>query len=80
MKQFKNPLIKLEHNNVHMETMTLVMDSNKKTWFHHEDCCKDFIPLSEVKFILTEEEKTVIAAFIKMAESVAEAHVHFYGK
>lgn len=73
MKTFVNPILKTEFTNVHGEKMTFVMDIVGKLWFHHEDCNKDFEPITNVfNYTMTPEEQIAIKNFIVEATKELE--------
>lgn len=69
MKTFENPILRTEFVNIYGEKMVLVMDSDFKFWFFHEDIVKDFEKINGiVKYVLNEEEILIIEQFLQTCQ------------
>jgi hypothetical protein len=78
MKTFDNPVLKTEVINECSEKMTLVLDNDFKLWFHHEDCNKDFEPLTKLtvySYTLNKEEESAVLLFMSLSIQFSERKV-----
>jgi hypothetical protein len=74
MKNLEGVKLKAEFVNEYGERMTMVVDSDNKTWVHHTDCNEDFELLEKfgTTYILTTSEMRILNSFVGMKESLKE--------
>ena len=74
MKNVEGVKLKAEFVNEYGERMTMIVDSDNKTWVHHTDCNEDFELLETFghTYILTTSEMRILNSFNGMKGALKE--------